>query len=34
MNDRLVLDKNLDSKTFHDYYYLKEKIVNFCRESN
>ena len=24
MNDRPVLDRNLDSKTFRDFYYLKE----------
>lgn len=33
MNDRPVLDKNLDSKTFRDYYYLKEELVNFCRKN-
>ena len=33
MNDRPVLDRNLDSKTFRDYYYLKEELVNFCREN-
>lgn len=33
MNDRPVLDKNLDSKTFRDYYYLKEELVSFCREN-
>lgn len=33
MNDRPILDKNLDSKTFREYYYLKEEFVNFCREN-
>ena len=33
MNDRPVLDRNLDSKTFRGYYYLKEELVNFCREN-
>ena len=31
MSERPVLDKNLDSKTFRDFYYLKEELVNFCR---
>ena len=26
-------DRNLDSKTFRDYYYLKEELVSFCREN-
>lgn len=33
MNERPVLDRNLDSKTFRDFYYLKEKLVKFCREN-
>lgn len=33
MNDRPVLDRNLDSKIFRDYYYLKEELVNFYREN-
>ena len=33
MNKRPVLDRNLDSKTFRDFYYLKEELVNFCREN-
>lgn len=33
MNDRPVLDRSLDSKIFRDYYYLKEELVNFCREN-
>lgn len=31
--ERPVLDQNLDSKTFRDFYYLKEELVNFCREN-
>ena len=33
MSERPVLDRNLDSKTFRDFYYLKEELVNFCREN-
>ncbi len=33
MNERPVLDRNLDSKTFRDFYYLKEELVKFCREN-
>ena len=33
MNDRPALDRDLDSKTFRDYYYLKEELVSFCREN-
>lgn len=33
MNSRPALDKNLDSKIFRDYYYLKEELVDFCREN-
>ena len=33
MHERPVLDKNLDSKTFRDFYYLKEELVSFCREN-
>lgn len=28
-----ILDKTLDSKTFRDFYFLKEELVNFCREN-
>lgn len=31
MNQRPVLDKNLDSATFRDFYYLKKELVDFCR---
>lgn len=34
MTERPVLDKNLDSKTFRDFYYLKEELVDFCRKNN
>ena len=27
MNDRPVLDRNLDSKTFRDFYYLKVRNI-------
>ena len=33
MTERPVLDKNLDSKTFRDFYYLKEELVAFCRKN-
>lgn len=33
MNERPALDRNLDSKTFRDFYYLKEELVSFCREN-
>lgn len=31
MTERPALDKQLDSKTFRDFYYLKEELINFCR---
>ena len=34
MTERPILDKNLDSKTFRDFYYLKEELVDFCRKNN
>ena len=34
MNDRPRLSKELDSKTFKSYYYLKEELLGFCRENN
>lgn len=34
MQDRPVLDKSLDSKTFREFYYLKEELVDFCRKNN
>lgn len=33
MIERPVLDKKLDSKTFRDFYYLKEELVDFCRKN-
>lgn len=33
MNQRPDLDRQLDSKTFLDYYYLKEELVEFCRKN-
>lgn len=33
MQDRPVLDKTLDSKTFREYYYLKDELVDFCRKN-
>ncbi len=33
MSERPALDRNLDSKTFCDFYFLKEELVNFCREN-
>lgn len=33
MSERPVLDKNLDGKTFRNYYYLKEELVDFCRKN-
>lgn len=34
MSERPNLDKNLDSKTFQEYYYLKEELIDFCRKNN
>ncbi len=33
MIERPILDKNLDSKTFRDFYYLKEELVDFCKKN-
>lgn len=33
MAERPDLDKHLDSKTFRDFYYLKEELVDFCRKN-
>lgn len=30
---RPVLNRNLDGKTFRNFYFLKEELVNFCREN-
>ncbi|WP_294657205.1 hypothetical protein [uncultured Ruminococcus sp.] len=32
MSERPKLDKNLDGKTFREFYYLKEELVSFCRK--
>ncbi len=34
MNSRPELNKGLDGKTFRSFYYLKEELVNFCRQHN
>lgn len=31
--ERPNLDKNMDSKTFRNFYYLKEELVDFCRKN-
>ena len=31
--ERPVLSRQLDSRTFRSFYYLKEELVNFCREN-
>ena len=33
MTDRPILNTNLDSDTFRSYYYLKEELVEFCRNN-
>lgn len=33
MPERPSLDKQLDSKTFRDFYYLKEELIGFCRKN-
>lgn len=30
MSERPKLDKNLDGKTFREFYYLKEELVDFA----
>ena len=32
--NRPKLNNELDSKTFNEYYYLKEELVDFCRRNN
>jgi hypothetical protein len=34
MSDRPELKTGLDGNTFRNYYYLKEELVEFCRENN
>ena len=31
--ERPILDNSLDSKTFRNFYYLKEELVDFCRKN-
>lgn len=32
MSERPDLDIKLDSKTFKEYYYLKEELIDFCKK--
>ena len=34
MSQRPDLDMKLDSKTFKEYYYLKEELIAFCRKND
>lgn len=34
MSERPNLDNILDSKTFKEYYYLKEELIDFCRKND
>lgn len=34
MSERPSLDKNLDSETFRNFYYLKDELVDFCRKNS
>ena len=34
MSERPDLNKELDGETFRSFYYLKEELVDFCRENN
>lgn len=34
MSERPDLGKNLDSKIFKEYYYLKEELIDFCRKND
>ena len=33
MTDRPILNTNLNSDAFRSYYYLKEELVEFCRNN-
>ena len=33
MRERPDLNRNLDGKTFRNYYYLKEELLDFCRDN-
>jgi len=32
MTGRPMIDENLDSQTFRNFYYLKEELIAFCRQ--
>jgi len=34
MSERPRLNREMSSKIFQDYYYLKEELVDFCRENS
>ena len=34
MKQRPNLNKELDCKTFRSFYYLKQELIDFCRENN
>ena len=34
MEQRPDLNTSLDSQTFRQFYYLKEELVDFCKEKN
>ena len=34
MSERPNLDDGIDSKTFKEYYYLKEELIDFCRKKH
>ena len=34
MTQRPVLEKALNRKTFRDFYYLREELVDFCRKND
>lgn len=34
MSEKPSLNRELDSKTFKEYYYLKNELVDFCRKNN
>lgn len=34
MTERPLLTKELDAKAFREYYYLKEELIEFCRQES
>ena len=34
METKPELSRKLDGKTFRNYYYLKQELVDFCRKNN